>query len=73
MFLEMHIGPLLIEKKFIDLGWCETITEREDQLRLMAEKMYRRNVLKVAHSRTEPVFYLDHVPSKTNYETHGKV
>jgi hypothetical protein len=66
MFLEMHIGSLLIEKKFIDLDSCETIAEREDHLQSMAEKMYSRNLLKVAHSRTEPVFYLDHVPSKRN-------
>jgi hypothetical protein len=63
MFLEMHLGPMLVEKKFIDFTGCETIAERENLLNNQVEKMFSRNIMKVAQSREEPVFYLDHVPS----------
>jgi hypothetical protein len=63
MFLEMHLGPLLIEKKFIDFSTCETIAEREELLHNTVEKMYSKNIMKVTQSREEPVFYLDKIPS----------
>lgn len=66
MYLKMHIGNILIAKYEIEFIDMSTTDERQSHLELLATSMYWEHYKKIQLTKTEPVFYVDHVQSKMN-------
>ena len=58
MILEMYIGNLLIDRAEMDFRFCDTLVQRENQVRDMKAHLYRLNLDKPFISKQAPTFYL---------------
>jgi len=66
MMLCMTIRSILVDQVPIDYRIFETTEDREIYLKKLADRMAQKHIRKIAQSRDEPEFFLDHVQSKMN-------
>ena len=68
MYLQMHLGKMLIDWHEVDFTGLNTVFEREDYLQRIANEMYWKHYTKIKMSVKTPVFFIDRVESEMNYE-----
>lgn len=66
--LLMYLDNLLIAKTELDYTGIETITEIMEYQRREAIEMYDKSITHFFIESKKPVFFIDRVPSKLNYE-----
>ncbi len=68
MFLEMFLDKIIIDRVLINFEYSLTLSDRETFLANVVDGLYRKHKTKISWARSLPMFYLDHVPSKMNYQ-----
>jgi hypothetical protein len=73
MYIEMQLSGIVIDRLAISFDDYETTEDREIYVVRMIDRLYKKHVTKIVHSRAQPDFFIDHVPSKMNHYRHEKV
>jgi hypothetical protein len=73
MYLKMYIGKLLVARWEIEFTGMHTAMERQQHGEEIALDMYIKHYDKVRQSKQKPVFFIDHVQSKMNYQAITKI